>query len=77
MTVPDPDDCTRVLFQILMTVHTCCFRSWMTVPDPDDCTHVLFQILDDYVHMGLFPKCLLSEGMHYNPPDNDDDQDDQ
>ena len=58
-----------MLFQILDDCIHMCSRFWWL--------HVLFQILDDYVHMGLFPKCLLSEGMHYNPPDNDDDQDDQ
>lgn len=38
----------------------------------------LRQIVDDYIRMGLFPKCLLSGDLRYTPPDNHyhDDEDD-
>ncbi|XP_076438615.1 dTDP-glucose 4,6-dehydratase-like [Babylonia areolata] len=37
-------------------------------PDLEEAS--LRQIVDDYVRMGLFPKCLLSGDVHYTPPDN-------
>ncbi|KAK7497804.1 hypothetical protein BaRGS_00010938 [Batillaria attramentaria] len=37
----------------------------------------LRQILDDYIQLGLFPKCLLSGDVHYIPPSDYDDLVDQ
>ena len=65
--------CNLCCFRCLGTVYACIVSGFLWL-----CAHVvLFQILDDYVQMGLFPKCLLSEGMHYSPPDDDDDDHDE
>lgn len=37
----------------------------------------LRQILDDYLQLGLFPKCLLSDEVHYTGPADEDDGGDQ